>query len=195
MNTKFATLCLLSVGATAWWDKGHIIAARVAYDILEAEAPEALVGANAELSVLKHSTSTHILATDHERDYPFVECAPFADTIKGQGYSFQSDWHFINQPYTDEDASLESYPFEFDPEEPNVTNSIESIHAWMLASDGYQTTALYTKVMSYFDNEMDARSFALRLLIHYIADSHQPCHSITLVNDEFPNGDRGCNSV
>ena len=30
-----------------------------------------------------------------------MECAPFADTIKGQGYSFQSDWHFVNQPYTD----------------------------------------------------------------------------------------------
>ena len=48
--------------------------------------------------------------------------------------------------------------------------------------------------MKYFDNESDGKSFALRLLIHYIGDSHQPCHSITKVDSEYPSGDRGCNS-
>jgi hypothetical protein len=48
--------------------------------------------------------------------------------------------------------------------------------------------------MQHFKSEDDAKSFALRLLIHYIGDSHQPCHSITRVDSKFPKGDRGCNS-
>ena len=34
-----------------------------------------------------------------------------------------------------------------------------------------------------------ARSVALRLLIHYIGDIHQPLHAITKVNGEFPTSD------
>lgn len=49
--------------------------------------------------------------------------------------------------------------------------------------------------MNYFDAEKDGASFALRLMIHYFGDAHQPCHSITLVDDTFPSGDRGCNSL
>ena len=39
----------------------------------------------------------------------------------------------------------------------------------------------------------DARSFALRLIIHYVGDIHQPLHATTLVDDEYPNGDAGGN--
>ena len=38
------------------------------------------------------------------------------------------------------------------------------------------------------------RSYALRLLIHYVGDVHQPLHSTSRVNAEFPAGDRGGNS-
>ena len=36
-------------------------------------------------------------------------------------------------------------------------------------------------------------STALRLLIHYVGDIHQPLHASTRVNKEFPQGDRGGN--
>jgi hypothetical protein len=36
-----------------------------------------------------------------ERNYPFVECATFADEIKLKGMTWQSDWHFDDQPYLD----------------------------------------------------------------------------------------------
>jgi hypothetical protein len=38
-------------------------------------------------------------------------------------------------------------------------------------------------------NEQVARSVAIRLLIHYIGDIHQPLHAITKVNHEFPGSD------
>ena len=34
---------------------------------------------------------------------------------------------------------------------------------------------------------------ALRLLIHYLGDIHQPLHCLTRVNPEFPHGDKGGN--
>jgi hypothetical protein len=54
-------------------------------------------------------------ALGSESDYPFVECAVFADTIKGQGYTWQSSWHFVNNPYLDESKNIEDYSFVFDP--------------------------------------------------------------------------------
>jgi hypothetical protein len=37
------------------------------------------------------------------------------------------------------------------------------------------------------------KSYALRLLIHFIGDIHQPLHCSDRVNSEFPSGDKGGN--
>ena len=42
--------------------------------------------------------------------------------------------------------------------------------------------------------EETGKSMAIRLLIHYVGDFHQPLHCSSAVNDEFPKGDRGGNS-
>lgn len=42
-------------------------------------------------------------------------------------------------------------------------------------------------------DEQRGRSYALRLLIHYLGDVHQPLHSLARINKEFPAGDRGGN--
>lgn len=33
-----------------------------------------------------------------EKDYPFVECATFADYIKNTGMNWQFNWHFVDTP-------------------------------------------------------------------------------------------------
>ena len=43
------------------------------------------------------------------------------------------------------------------------------------------------------NNEMVARSYALRLLIHYVGDIHQPLHCSSRYDKTHPNGDRGGN--
>jgi len=43
--------------------------------------------------------------------------------------------------------------------------------------------------------EADGLSTAVRLLIHYTGDIHQPLHATSRVDHEFPAGDRGGNSV
>ena len=51
-----------------------------------------------------------------------------------------------------------------------------------------------TKIADNFSYEEDQKSFALRLLIHYIGDVHQPLHAVAEVNHTYPTGDRGGNS-
>lgn len=48
--------------------------------------------------------------TEDEQYYPFVECATFADVIKGKGYSWQSNWHFKDQAIVQEGKTLADYP-------------------------------------------------------------------------------------
>jgi S1/P1 Nuclease len=49
---------------------------------------------------LKSLTTTHASLTKGESSHPFTESATFADDVKST-YSFQSGWHFIDQPYLD----------------------------------------------------------------------------------------------
>ena len=42
--------------------------------------------------------------------------------------------------------------------------------------------------------EEDAISTAMRLLMHYTGDIHQPLHATARVNADYPAGDRGGNS-
>lgn len=38
-----------------------------------------------------------------------------------------------------------------------------------------------------------AKSYALRLLIHYLGDLHQPFHTTARFSDAYPDGDKGAN--
>lgn len=69
----------------AWWDQGHLLTARRAFDLLSTENPSVLKAAQNMLVSLK---TNYPDITFSEKDHPFVECATFADVIKGHGY----DW-------------------------------------------------------------------------------------------------------
>ena len=51
----------------------------------------------------------------------------------------------------------------------------------------------YIQNTMYPGNPDVAQSYALRLLIHYIGDIHQPFHAESLYSAEFPDGDAGGN--
>jgi len=56
-----------------------MLVARIAYDKLQAENPAIIDRAN---GILKGIASF----TPLEKDYPFIECATFADEIKNRGF-------------------------------------------------------------------------------------------------------------
>ena len=66
-----------------------------------------------------------------------------------------------------------------------------------LKDDGYARDGFaYQTIMNHTYKEHTdetGKSMAMRLLIHFVGDFHQPLHCGTRVNEEFPKGDRGGN--
>ena len=65
---------------------------------------------------------------------------------------------------------------------------------WIREENDYHNSYTYTKVMKHHKTEEEAKSMALRFLIHYLGDIHQPLHCMTRVNPDFPHGDKGGNA-
>lgn len=160
----------------------------MAYDILIEQSPEALAQVEDLLAVMANET-----ITDVEKDHPFVECAQFADAIKYKGGSWQSNWHFVDIPYFDKGGDAKDFPlFKFD--EKNISAAIPGLVNWLMESTNYKDDYVYTTIMKYMSgNEQRGKSYAIRLLIHYLGDIHQPLHSLARVDSDYPSGDRGGN--
>jgi hypothetical protein len=60
-----------------------------------------------------------------------TECATFADNIKETGYSWQTPWHFIDQPYYDQGDN--GYPFL--PSEYDVIGALTNLSDWLANKD------------------------------------------------------------
>lgn len=160
----------------------------MAYDILEKEAPKALKSAETLLEVMKDEK-----ITDSEKDHIFVESAPFADMVKYKGGGWQSNWHFVDIPYYDQGGNGKDFP-DFKLDAKNISVAIPGIVDWLKGNAGHQNSFVYSTIMNYVNgNEERGKSYALRLLIHYLGDIHQPMHSISRVNKQYPAGDRGGN--
>lgn len=70
--------------------------------------------------------------------------------------------------------------------------AMPSIYTWLTGGDAKDTVA-YQTVMKHVNSEEEGRSLALRLLIHYYGDVHQPLHTSDRYTKDLPNGDKGGN--
>jgi hypothetical protein len=124
---RFAMIAAAFAGtAQAWFGTGHLLVARVAFNLLETEAPEQLSKAEQILSTLEKYDAK---LTKNEGKHAFVECATFADDFKYHGGYYQKGWHFIDQPYLDEGGQLDDFDFEKDTH--NITEAISGLVAWV----------------------------------------------------------------
>jgi len=191
---KFFALAALLGSTQAWWGPGHLLVARIAQDILEKESPATFDKVLTILHALKINDPGY---TEAEDKHPFVECAVMADNIKYRGGGYQSTWHYVDTPYVDTPGkTIKDYP-NFVPDVHDNTDALNGLISWMKKDDGYQQNYFYETIMSHVWNqgtEADGLSTAMRLMIHYIGDVHQPLHATARVDDEFPTGDRGGNS-
>ena len=105
--------------------------------------------------------------THREQNHPFTECASFADDIKSE-MGFQSGWHFIDQPYLDQGGSLDDFTFVAD--EHQIIDALSALTHFLTSNQ--QDNFYVQKVLSNFPDTQDARSFALRMIIHYVGDIH-----------------------
>lgn len=177
--------------ADAFWGKGHLLVARQAESILSETQPHILDLALAELDQL---TQSHPKMIVHEKDHPFTECATFADDIKETFGNWQTPWHFIDQPYLDEpESSLDDFP-DFKMDSVDVISALTDLRAFLREETDIKHSHYVRKIAEYFPHHADQRSFALRLIIHYVGDIHQPLHAVSEVDHRFPTGDMGGNA-
>ena len=49
--------------------------------------------------------------------------------------------------------------------------------------------------MGKVESDLEGRSVALRLFLHFVADVHQPLHALSRYTKEHPDGDKGGNTL
>lgn len=99
----------------------------------------------------------------------FVTAACWADDTKSRE---NGAWHYINVHFRTDGKKTDNKP---EPE--NVIWAIEK----------------FSKVLANRSLPKAERADALRYLIHFVGDVHQPMHNVARDTDTFPNGDRGGN--
>lgn len=88
---------------------------------------------------------------------------------------------------------MEDYP-DFQMSDVDVVDALTDLTAWLRGDVVSESSPYVSQVKSWFQDEDEQQSFALRLVIHYVGDVHQPLHAVSKVDDEYPKGDRGGNS-
>lgn len=99
----------------------------------------------------------------------FVGTAPWADDNRTRE---SGKWHYTNLHFRTDGKKTANKP-----EKENVVWAIRH----------------FSDVVKDPKADDTAKADAIRYLIHFVADCHQPLHTVARDSDEFPNGDRGGN--
>mmetsp|Transcript_26124 Transcript_26124/g.30172 ORF Transcript_26124/g.30172 Transcript_26124/m.30172 type:complete len:183 (-) Transcript_26124:375-923(-) len=159
------TVCWLITTASAFWDTGHMIIARIAYDQIKKISPFTLYTVEQKITVLQNFSN--------EGKYPFVESSIWADENKHIGWNAFRSWHSEGIPYLHS-----GFGHTVHQNTANIT--------W--AIDEMIRTISYSKPCSMPPSL--GLSFAWRYLIHLVGDLHQPLHAVNMYSVDFPEGDR-----
>jgi hypothetical protein len=109
-------------------------------------------------------------ATEQNSD-PFG-AAVWADDVRS-GRPESAPWHYINLPFR-----KDGKPTTGKPAEENVVVAIRR----------------FTAILADKTKPDAERAEALRFLMHFVGDIHQPLHAVSFESDQHPTGDRGGNS-
>jgi hypothetical protein len=107
------------------------------------------------------------------KDNDFVNVAHWADDIRQYpGAQMYSALHFIDIPFATDGTALPKRPI------PNIVTALQD------------NVELLRK-----SSDLKQQALALRFIIHFVGDIHQPLHCATRVDRAHPDGDRGGNLV
>jgi len=103
--------------------------------------------------------------------------------------SFQSEWHNVNFPVLTEGGKAADFDWTAKPH--NLTSAVIALRDWIQEAPGYKESFEFKQVMAHLPNQTEqvGKSYALRLLTHYVGDIHSPLHVAEQVNSEHPSGD------
>jgi hypothetical protein len=152
LKILLVTLFAFSQTSQAWDALGHMIVAQIAYDQLSPEAKQKFDEAAAEFS--KEKAGDRAVA---DAAYCPASSGCWMDDIRSlpDKYSHFAPWHYVELPFNDDGTPQPT-------EGPNVISGIEDCEG-ILAG-----------------RKMDAqmsKNQALFMLVHLVADIHQPLHA------------------
>jgi len=158
-------LCTPSL-SLGWGAGGHMMVASIAFSRLN---PRAKAKAKELLAIPINPPGLASKSKD------FVNAAHWADDLRpfAEFDSFKP-LHFIDQPFSTDGTTL---PTDL-PEPDNIVKALED-----------NVNILKTST------DKNAQAQALRFIIHFVGDIHQPLHCATRVSSSNPEGDRGGNLV
>jgi hypothetical protein len=158
-------LCAPSL-SLGWGAGGHMMVASIAFKRLN---PRAKAKANELLALPINPAGVSA------RSKNFVNASHWADDLRPfPEFDFLKPFHFIDKPFSTDGTALPAGL----PEPDNIVKALED-----------NVNILKTST------DKDAQAQALRLIIHFVGDIHQPLHCATRVSSANPEGDRGGNLV
>lgn len=157
-------LVLMPAGsALGWGAGGHMMTARIAFERLN---PKARAEAERLMAIPINPASIT------SKRLGFFRGSVWPDDVRrSPGFEFSGNEHFADFPFGVDDTPLPDLP-----EDANVINAL----------------ARYVGVLKTSTDD-DERAQALRFVIHYVGDIHQPLHCSTRVSQAHPQGDQGGN--
>jgi hypothetical protein len=182
LQYALAALSMLaaSAEALAWGDEGHQVVALIAFDRLEPAVKER------GKQILAMDDQAFQMRDGRRTDMSFATQATWADYYReskghgGEPYQKTHNWHFADIEI--HDGSIDEACFEY-PELPSR----------QAASDGAAEDCVVDKITQ-FKKELGAvdtspaeRLLALKYLLHFVGDVHQPLHS----SDDHDAGGNG----
>jgi hypothetical protein len=171
--------------ALAWNDRGHMLAAMVAYQQM---TPETRARVN---EILRHHPQYDLLKEGEPTPGPdqdlwvFLRAATWPDMVRSpsnplHGAEHHAQWHYINFPVNESGKRgpqpVEKWNGQHEP--ANLLQAVEDMKN--------QLEAKSTKD--------DRRAIDLCWMEHLVGDIHQPLHAVSLFSSAFPEGDKGGNS-
>ena len=187
-----AVLLVVPTGAWSWNERGHMMVAAVAWDLLEeptkARVTELLklnpehknwirnvpAADRAKTAFMKASTWPDFIRGVYEDDGSDPEKAPLASQNIGYEDELQHRyWHFVDLPFSQDGTPLQQ------PKKPNALTQIVE----------------FRKTIASKTADDDVKSYDLVWLIHLVGDVHQPLHATARFSTDSPKGDHGGNDV
>jgi len=164
-----SVVCFILAGSTVslgWGSGGHMMVAHIAFGRLN---PNAKAKVQTLLAVPINPSAVTSTSPD------FVSAAHWADDVKHlPGFEFSVDLHFIDIPFATDGTPLPT-------DLPKTENIVKALTHYV---DVLKTSA-----------DQNEQAQALRFIIHFVGDIHQPLHCATKVDSKHPEGDLGGNKL
>lgn len=182
MMKRLFGLALIFVGTTpapAWFDKGHMVVARLAWTMLDERQRTQIVAL-----LKKHPHFEEFLIAKRpdgipENEWIFLRAATWPDWVgtHHQREFHHGAWHYINYPFVLPGSHVDAHRHQPKKGEENIIQTLRNS---------------VQKVETGTDAE---KAIYLCWLLHLIGDIHQPLHCAQMVSEQFPEGDQGGNLV